>query len=52
MDEVSIGYYQRREAREQQLAAGARDPDIAAIHRELAEQYRRRIAEATTLARV
>lgn len=39
-------YYHRREAQEQALASRATLPGIAAIHRDLAERYRRLAQEA------
>ena len=39
-------YYRRREAQEQALASKALLPTIAAIHHELAEQYRTLAAQA------
>lgn len=35
----SNDYYRDRESRERQLAEAARDPYIAAIHRDLATRY-------------
>lgn len=38
-DANTTTYYRRREERERGLAAAALNPDIAAIHRELADRY-------------
>ena len=35
----STDYYERRERKERTLAAAAADPQIAAIHLEMAERY-------------
>lgn len=46
MDHNSSDYYRRRELRERTLADAAINPAIAAIHREMAEQYRARVDPA------
>lgn len=50
-DSNSVDYYRRREAREQNLAAAAINPAIAAIHRTMAAEYRALIEQACTAAR-
>lgn len=38
-------YYRGREQRERQLAEHAPNPVVAAIHRQLADSYRRRVEQ-------
>ena len=39
MSDYDTGYYQARAARARELAAGAVDPKISAIHLEMADRY-------------
>lgn len=52
LDDNTADYYRARQVRENDLAARASNPAIAAIHRDLADRYRERIEQVSMTARI